>query len=210
MRYRLNFKGFYDTPEELFGCSVNEALTNVDFGDIENMLAECINNIKTKLSINLNLGSIDSIQFANLADFAAHLMITEQNQYTLIVHPNKIVDEDALESTIYHELCHVYQLHQLFADRIMFYDNVISDLSAVSEEDREALEAHLNDNGGHTVYWQELADKINKTIKPDKKISAYLNESLENVKPELYEADYFRLNFDGFYDTRKTLFGEDD
>ena len=26
MRYRLNFKGFYDTPESLFGYSINEAL----------------------------------------------------------------------------------------------------------------------------------------------------------------------------------------
>ena len=91
----------------------------------------------------------------------------------------------------------------------MFYDYVESDVSAVTEEDTELPKAHLNDNGGHTIYWQELADKINTVIKPVKKITKYLNESIENIRPELYEADYFRLNFDGFYDTRKTLFGED-
>jgi hypothetical protein len=195
MRYRLNFKGFYDTPEELFGCSVNEALTNVDFGDIENMLAECINNIKTKLSINLNLGSIDSIQFANLADFAAHLMITEQNQYTLIVHPNKIVDEDALESTIYHELCHMYQLNKLFTDGIMFYNSEDRRVEPSKEEYNDLLRAHLNDNNGHTLYWQELADKINTIIKPAKKITAYLTEYVENIRPEPLEEEYFNLSF---------------
>ena len=35
MRYKLNFKGFSDTPEMLFGRSVAEALTNVDFNSIE-------------------------------------------------------------------------------------------------------------------------------------------------------------------------------
>lgn len=210
MRYRLNFKGFYDTPESLFGYSINEALTNVDFGDIEDIIKECADTIRFKLGINVNQNSIEGIQFVNLDKYAAQLAVSGQDRYLLLINPNKIDDDAALVSTIYHELCHVYQLHKLFTEQIMFYDHVISDISAVSEEDREVLEAHLNDNGGHTVYWQELADKINNVIKPAKKITAYLTESLANIKPELYETDYFRLNFDGFYDTRKTLFGEDD
>lgn len=210
MRYRLNFKGFYDTPESLFGYSINEALTNVDFGDIENILTECINNIKTKLGITLNKNSIEDIQFVNLDKYAAQLMVSGQDRYILLINPNKIDSEDALVSTVYHELCHVYQLNKLFSERIMFYDYVILDVAAVHEEDTDLLKAHLNGNGGHTVYWQELADKINTAVKPTKKITAYLTESIENIKPELFEADYFRLNFDGFYDTRKTLFGEDD
>jgi hypothetical protein len=209
MRYRLNFKGFYDTPESLFGYSINEALTNVDFGDIENILTECINNIKTKLGITLNKNSIEDIQFVNLDKYAAQLMVSGQDRYILLINPNKIESEDALVSTIYHELCHVYQLNKLFTERIMFYDYVILDVAAVHEEDTDLLKAHLNDNGGHTVYWQELADEINATVKPVKKITAYLTESIESIKPEPFEADYFRLNFDGFYDTRKTLFGED-
>ena len=200
MRYRLNFKGFFDTPESLFGYSINEALTNVDFGDIEDVIKECADTIRFKLGININQNSIEGVQFVNLDKYAAQLAVSGQDRYLLLINPNKIVDEAALVSTIYHELCHVYQLHKLFADRIMFYDNVISDISAVSEEDKELLETHLNNNGGHTIYWQELADKINNTIKPANKITAYLNESFENIKPELYEADYFRLNFDGFYD----------
>jgi hypothetical protein len=210
MRYRLNFKGFYDTSESLFGYSIKEALTNVDFGDIENILAECINNIKNKLGITLNKNSIEDIQFVNLDKYAAQLMVSGQDRYILLINPNKIESEDALVSTIYHELCHVYQLNKLFTERVMFYDYVILDVAAVHEEDTDLLKAHLNDNGGHTIYWQELADKINTTIKPAKKITAYLTESIENIKPELFEADYFRLNFDGFYDTRKTLFGEDE
>lgn len=210
MRYRLNFKGFYDTPESLFGYSIKEALTNVDFGEIENILTECVNNIKTKLGITLNKNSIEDIQFVNLDTYAAQLMVSGQDRYILLINPNKIESEDALVSTIYHELCHVYQLNKLFTERIMFYDYAILDVAAVHEEDTDLLKAHLNDNGGHTVYWQELADKINVTLKPAKKITAYLTESIEHIKPEPFEADYFRLNFDGFYDTKKTLFGEDD
>lgn len=210
MRYRLNFKGFYDTPESLFGYSIKEALTNVDFGEIENILTECVNNIKTKLGITLNKNSIEDIQFVNLDTYAAQLMVSGQDRYILLINPNKIESEDALVSTIYHELCHVYQLNKLFTERIMFYDYAILDVAAVHGEDTDLLKAHLNDNGGHTIYWQELADKINTTIKPAKKITAYLTESIENIKPEPFEADYFRLNFDGFYDTKKTLFGEDD
>ena len=57
------------------------------------------------------------------------------------------------------------------------------------------MRAHLNDKNGHTFYWLELADKINKIIKPAKKITAYLNEYVENIRPELLEEEYFNLNF---------------
>lgn len=213
MRYRLNFKGFYDTRETLFGDASNditEALTNIDFSDIDRILDDCINTIKTKLGISINKNSIEDIQFYNQANFAAHIMPTGQDKYLLLINLNQFANEEELVSTIYHELCHVYQLNKLFTQKVMFYDYVESDVSAVKEEDTELLKAHLNDDGGHTTYWHELADKINTVIKPAKKITKYLNESVENIRPELYEADYFRLNFDGFYDTRKTLFGEDD
>ena len=209
MRYRLNFKGFFDTPETLFGYSVKEALTNVDFGTVEDIIKACTDTIRLKLGIIINQNSIDGVQFVNLDKYAAQLAVSGQDRYLLLINPNKIVDDAALVSTIYHELCHVYQLHKLFTEQIMFYDYVISDISAVSEKDKEVLERHLNDNGGHTIYWQELADKINNVIKPDKKITAYLNEHCENIKPELYTADYFTLDFDGFYDTPETLFGKD-
>ena len=213
MRYKLNFKGFYDTRETLFGDTSNEiteALTNIDYGDIRDILSKCASVIKAKLGINIDTNSIEDIQFYNRANFAANIKPTGQDKYLLLVNLNQFANEDELISTIYHELCHVYQLNKLFTQKIMFYDYVESDVSAVNEEDTELLKAHLNDDGGHTVYWQELADKINTVIKPVKKITKYLNESVENIRPELYEADYFRLNFDGFYDTRKTLFGEDD
>lgn len=203
MRYRLNFKGFYDTRETLFGDTSNditEALANIDFSDIDKILDDCINTIKTKLGININKNSIEDIQFYNQTDFAAHIMVTGQDKYLLLVNLNKFANEDELVSTIYHELCHVYQLNKLFTEGILAYDYFIKDVAVLREEDKKVLEAHLNDNGGHTVHWKELADKINSVIKPTKKITAYLTESVENIKPELFEADYFRLNFDGFYD----------
>ena len=127
-------------------------------------------------------------------------MVTGQDKYLLLVNLNKFASEDELVSTMYHELCHVYQLNKLFTEGIMAYDYFIRDVAVAQEEHKKVLSAHLNDSGGHTVYWQELADKVNSTIKPAKKITAYLTESVENIKPELFEADYFRLNFDGFYD----------
>ena len=214
MRYRLNFKGFFDTRETLFGDSstgyVDEALTNIDFSSIEDVLVDCIKTIKSKFGISINKNSIEEIQFYNQANCAAQLLVIGQDKYLLLVNPNKIYNNEELVSTIYHELCHVYQLNKLFIEGVMAYDYFIKDIAVVHEEDAELLKAHLNNNGGHTIYWQELADKINTIIKPAKKITAYLIESVENIKPELFEADYFRLNFEGFYDTRKTLFGEDD
>lgn len=203
MRYRLNFKGFYDTRETLFGDASNditEALTNIDFVDIDKILDDCINTIKTKLGVSINKNSIEDVQFYNQAEFAAHIMVTGQDKYLLLVNLNKFANEDELVSTIYHELCHVYQLNKLFTEGIMAYDYFIRDVAVAREEDQKVLEAHLNDNGGHTLYWQELADKINTIVKPAEKITAYLTEGVENIKPELFEADYFRLNFDGFYD----------
>ena len=203
MRYRLNFKGFYDTRETLFGDTSNEiaeALTNIDFSDIDKILNNCINTIKAKLGISINRSSIEDIQFYNQADFAAHVMVIGQDKYLLLINLNKFVNEDELVSTIYHELCHIYQLNKLFTEGIMAYDYFIRDVAVAREEHEKVLKAHLNNNGGHTAYWQELADKVNSVIKPAKKITAYLTESVENIKPELFEADYFRLNFDGFYD----------
>ena len=213
MRYRLNFNGFYDTRETLFGDASNditEALTNVDYDDIDKIIDNCINTIKSKLGVSVNKNSIEDIQFYNQAEFAAHVMVTGQDKYLLLVNLNKFATEAELVSTMYHELCHVYQLNKLFNEGIMAYDYFKNDLSVLHEEDSDLLKAHLNDNNGHTVYWQELADKINTIIKPTKKITAYLTESVENIRPELFEEDYFRLNFDGFYDTRKTLFRADD
>ena len=213
MRYRLNFKGFTDTRETLFGdhvtSTVSEALADIDFSDIDSILSECVNNIKTKLGVIINKNSIEDIQFYNQADFAAQLMITGQDRYLLLVNANKINNKDELVSTVYHELCHVYQLNKLFTEKLIAYDYFINDVSAVSEEAVRLLQAHLNVNGGHTKYWQELADKVNSTIKPAKKITAYLNESLETIHAELFEEDYFKLDFDGFYDTRETLFEKD-
>ena len=160
MRYRLNFKGFYDTRETLFGDTSNEiveALTNIDFSDIAKILDNCINTIKTKLGVSINKNSIEDIQFYNRADFAAHVMVTGQDKYLLLINLNKFANEDELVSTIYHELCHIYQLNKLFTTKTMAYDYFINDISAVSEEAVGLLQAHLNINGGHTKYWQELS-----------------------------------------------------
>ncbi len=212
MRYRLNFKGFYDTRETLFGDTLNEvteALTNIDFSDIDRILGNCINTIKTKLGISINKNSIEDIQFYNQADFAAHVMVTGQDKYLLLINLNKFASEDELVSTIYHELCHVYQLNKLFTEGTMAYDYFKKDISALREEDTELLKAHLNNDNGHTLYWQELADKINIFIQPTTEITKYLTESVENIKPELFEEDYFNIDFKGFYDTRETLFGKE-
>ena len=42
------------------------------------------------------------------------------------------------------------------------------------------------------------------------KITAYLNESIEQLTFEVLEEDYFKLDFDGFYDTPEMLFGKED
>ena len=209
MRYRLNFKGFSDTREMLFGPIITEAISDADFGSIEAALAECIANIKSKLGITINQNSIESIQFTNQPGIAGQLLIIGQDKYILLVNPNEINSEDELTSTIYHELCHAYQLNKLFTDKLIAYDYFINDIVAVNEEAIGLLQAHLNVNGGHTKYWQELADKINSIIQPAKKITAYLNESLETIRAEILEEDCFKLDFDGFYDTRETLFGKD-
>jgi len=209
MRYRLNFKGFTDTREMLFGPTITEAISDVDFRSIEDVLTECVANIKSKLGIIINLSSIENVQFTNQAGIAGQILIIGQDKYILLVNPNVLNSEDELISTVYHELCHAYQLNRLFAEKLMAYDYFVNDIVAVNEEAVDVLKMHLNDNGGHTQYWQELADKINSVIKPAKKITAYLNESVEAIHAELLEEEYFKLDFDGFYDTRKTLFGED-
>ena len=210
MRYRLNFKGFTDTREMLFRSTVTEAISNIDFGTIEDLLVECVANVKSKLGVIINLNSIESIQFTNQAGIAGQLLITGQDRYILLVNPNAINSRDELVSTIYHELCHVYQLNRLFTEKLTAYDYLVNDIVAVNAEAVAILKTHLNINGGHTQYWRELADKINNIIQPAKKITAYLNERVEVIHAELLEEEYFKLDFNGFYDTRKTLFGEDE
>ena len=209
MRYKLNFKGFSDTPEMLFGRSVAEALTNVDFNSIEYIVDDCINNIKYQLGIILNKNSIEAIQLMNADQYAAQLLVVGQDRYMLLINPNKIDSEDALISTVYHELCHMYQLNKLFTEKIIAYNYFENNLEA-TDETKDLTIKHLNVNGGHTEYWQELADKINNTLNPVKKITAYLNESIEQLTFEVLEEDYFKLDFDGFYDTPEMLFGKED
>ena len=210
MRYRLNFKGFIDTREMLFESTVTEAISNIDFGTIEDLLVKCVANIKSKLGVTISLDNIESIQFTNQAGIAGQLSVTGQDKYILLVNPNTINSKEELISTIYHELCHVYQLNKLFIEKLMAYDYLVNDIVAVNAEAVAILKTHLNVNGGHTKYWQELADKINSTLQLTKKVTAYLNECAEIIRAELLEEEYFKLDFDGFYDTRKTLFGEDE
>ena len=209
MRYKLNFKGFSDTPEMLFGRSVTEALTNVDFNSVENIVDDCINNIKYQLGIILNKNSIEAIQLMNADQYAAQLLVVGQDRYILLINPNKIDSEDALISAVYHELCHMYQLNKLFTEKIIAYNYFENNLEA-TDETKDLTIKHLNANSGHTEYWQELADKINNTLNPVKKITAYLNESIEQLTFEVLEEDYFKLDFDGFYDTPEMLFGKED
>lgn len=207
MRYTLNFKGFSDTPEMLFGRSVTEALTSVDFNSIENIVDDCINNIKYRLGIILNKNSIEAIQLMNADQYAAQLLVVGQDRYMLLINPNKIDSEDALISAVYHELCHMYQLNKLFTEKIIAY-NYFENKLAATDETKDLTIKHLNVNGGHTGYWQELADKINNTLKPARKIVAYLKENVNTITFEVLEEDYFKLDFDGFYDTPEMLFGK--
>ena len=200
MRYKLNFKGFYDTPEMLFGNSITEALDEIDFGVIEDIVADCITTIKTKLSIELDQRNIESIQFINIDKYAAALQVVGQYKYLLLINPAKIPSKEALISSIYHELCHMYQLDRLFKERIIFYDYIKDDITTADEDSSNIALSHLNTSGGHTEYWQELADKINNSINPEIKITAYLTEEVELAKAELFEEDYFKLDFTGFYD----------
>jgi hypothetical protein len=207
MRYKLNFKGFFDTPEMLFGRSVIEALTSIDFNSIENIVDDCINNIKYQLGITLNKNSIEAIQLMNADQYAAQLLVVGQDRYMLLINPNKIDSEDALISAVYHELCHVYQLNKLFTDKIIAYNYFENNIEA-TDETKDLTIKHLNVNGGHTEYWQELAEKLNNTLNPAKKIAAFLKENINAITFEVLEEDYFKLDFDGFYDTPEMLFGK--
>lgn len=207
MRYKLNFRGFSDTPEMLFGRSVTEALTNVDFNSIENIVDDCINNIKDQLGISLIKNNIEAIQLMATDQYAAQLLVVGQDRYMLLINPNKIDSEDALISAAYHELCHMYQLNKLFAEKIIAYNYFENSLEATAET-KDLIIKHLNVNGGHTEYWQELANKINNTLQPARKIAAYLKENMNTITFEVLEEDYFKLDFNGFYDTPEMLFGE--
>lgn len=207
MRYKLNFKGFFDTPEMLFGRSVTEALTSIDFNNIENIVDDCINNIKDRLGIILNKNSIEAIQLMNADQYAAQLLVVGQDKYTLLINPNKIDSEDALISVVYHELCHVYQLNKLFTEKIIAY-NYFENTIEATDKTKDLTIKHLNVDCGHAEYWQELANKINNTLKPARKIAAYLKENINAITFEVLEEDYFKLNFDGFYDTPEMLFGK--
>ena len=210
MRYRLNFKGFTDAREMLFGSTITEAISNIDFGAVEDLLVKCVANIKSKLGVTISLDNIESIQFTNQAGIAGQLSVTGQDEYILLVNLNAINSKEELVRTIYHELCHVYQLNKLFTEKLMAYDYLVNDIVAVNAEAVTILKTHLNANGGHAQRWQELADKINSTLQPAKKVTTYLNECAEIICVELLEEEYFKLDFDGFSDTRKTLFGEDE
>ena len=208
MRCTINFKGFYDTPETLFGRVIAEGLDNVDFNMVSTVVDECINNIKVKLGISLNQRSIEAIQFINVDKYAAALQVIGQDKYILLVNTNKIPNTDALVSSIYHELCHLYQLNKLFTLKLIGYNYFEDKIEVRDDNESSILNKHLTDNAGHTEYWQELADKINTVIKPAIEITAYLTEDIEPLKLEPLEEDYFALDFDGFYDTPETLFGK--
>lgn len=196
--YRLNFKGFYD---KLFDDTLVEDIDyTFDYADIENLLEGCIETLKTKLDININRAEIVDIQFAAIDGYRAATKPIERKEYLFILNNEKLKSRAQLINAIYHELGHVYQLDRLYNEKLLMYDSSINDLSATTKENVELLKQHLNINNGHTEYWLEYMEKVNKIIKPELAITAYVDEAKELIKEELYERTQYPLNFNGFYD----------
>jgi len=204
--YKLNFTGFYDSEEDVFGKKVlTEDFTKPDL-DIQIVLEDCIREIRTKTGVCVDATKIIDYQIANHDD-AGNLVVCGQDKYLLIINKNALNKEENLKSIIYHELCHLYQLEILFKDKVIFWNNMIDHLSA-AESMIELAEKHLNVNNGHTEYWQYLADKINTNIRPKFLIKAYLTpEERQSIFTEAIEENYFNLDFNGFYDTYEDIFG---
>lgn len=171
-----------------------------DYNDIEDLLDECLLTLKSKLNININQAEIIDIQFMTMNQYHAVTIPAERKEYLLLFNREKINSKAQLINAIYHELGHIYQLDRLYNEKILAYDSFAHDLVAENKEDVELLKQHLNINDGHTKYWLEYAEKVNTIIKPDLLITAYVDQQTQLIKEELYEPDYFKLDFDGFYD----------
>ena len=198
MRYcNLNFTGFYDTAEQLFGKNLSESVENLDFKQVESIIDSCIKKISNILSIELP-NDITDIQFINIDEYAAALQVIGQRKYILLLNNSKLKNTAGVENAVYHELCHLYQLNKLFDEKIIFYDYFRDTISATIGENTELAQKHLGENGGHTKYWQDLADKINEQIRPQKMASAYYQE--DSFPTAKLSEDYVTIDFMGFYD----------
>lgn len=206
--YKLNFRGFSDSEEDIFGKKVLSENLSEEYCDLQAILDYCINEIKIKLGIALNKNKITEYQIVNHED-AGNLLVCEQDEYILLINEKILDKKENLISIIYHELCHLYQLEKLFKEKIIFW-NYDSDCVSANDQNIEIAEKHLNVNNGHTEYWQELADKINNVLKPAYLIKAYLtSDEHKAIFSEAVDFDYFNLDFDGFSDSFEDIFGKE-
>lgn len=195
--YALNFDGFHDSFENIFGPDfvLTEDIDFIDT-DLNETVLVCINDVN-KLE-NIHENKIVNCQLMATED-AANLLIVGQDQYTLLINKRILKNKDFLKAVIYHELCHLYQLERLFKEKVIFWNYDIDRLSA-SEQKVDSAIKHLNQNGGHTGYWQKLADRINSEIKPIIPVKAFLSDKDKQQFFEALDINYFDLNFNGFKD----------
>lgn len=125
--------------------------------------------------------------FDNSSDIGS-MKVLGEHKFQLNVN-QQLCKENKTEfrkSLIYHELAHMIQYNEAFAQKVIKYDEKLGNTVAVPGKDAIAYGA-VYDNFGHTAFWKDLVKEIQAKIQFSVPITAYADElTIEKMLEELF------------------------
>ena len=200
MRYKLNFKGFSDTREMLFGkesdmdkkgFKVPNFITDKfdlplyeeaedEYYTVEEFKREVEKRITGLASLGpacaISPNMITKYIIKDTTDITAGTKAVAEHEYLFVIAKQaaRKKNERFLDTIIYHELCHILQIEFLLSNGMLFYsENGV--LTGNIENKMQVYKWYLAD-GYHTELWYAYVDKVNSAFAIDPPVDKLLSD----------------------------------
>lgn len=159
-------------------------MTTNDMLTLSRKFAQNLNNY----GFNIKPEDIIKCKFFDSAEDIGSMKVLGEHKFQLNVN-QQLCKENKTEfrkSLIYHELAHMIQYNEAFAQKVIKYDEELGNTVAVPGKDAIAYGA-VYDNFEHTAFWKDLVKEIQARIQFSVPITAYADElTIEKMLEELF------------------------
>ena len=159
-------------------------MTTNDMLTLSQKFAQNLNNY----GFNIKPEDIIECKFFDSAEDIGFTRVLGEHSFQLNIN-QQLCKENKTEfrkSLIYHELAHMIQYNEAFAQKVIRYDEELGNTVAVPSKDAIAYGA-VYDNFGHTAFWRDIVKDIQVRVQFKVPITAYADElTIEKMLEELF------------------------
>ena len=147
--------------------SISEALDTIE---------DCINQLKNN-NFNIRLQDINKVDFFDNNYELGECQVVGTKKYVLKLNKKLLYKHkmDYFKCVIYHELAHVIQYNEAYDYHIIAYDEAHDEIYSITSNKNLANNT-IFDGDGHTQLWLTIVKEINRLLKLDPRIRAYVSK----------------------------------